>query len=387
MCVRSRTLQGNWLTAWRLALLSGTAFLASLCGLTMFRLHYFGYPLPNTYYAKVSPSLEYNLLHGLRYFMKFVISGPIAAGSVLLVAFIVAFWTWRLASNLLSSRSFKSWWSIPWPLLVFPALASGILLLIPVLVGGDHFYLSRFYQPAFPVLCLSVVLAVRDKSDLRVHLQSIPRPLRWAAAAFLALLCFGWLGTYIHHYPHIREIGLSWFHPTDESAAEFWLAEKGMEDGRKLNHLFREYGRFPSIGVVAAGGRARTYSGPVIDTLGLNNSTIAHYKGERKGRRNHAAFEKEPFFQLAPEVFITRPPVFPDVDDDNNQMFKGVFFDHRFTDNWRYGTLSCDSADRTWFTAFFHRRLLESILQDSQYHFHDTLIWTGVHWREADTAS
>ena len=37
---------------------------ATLAGLTLFRLLYFGYPLPNTYYAKVSPDRVYAALDG-----------------------------------------------------------------------------------------------------------------------------------------------------------------------------------------------------------------------------------------------------------------------------------------------------------------------------------
>ena len=45
--------------------------------LTIFRLAYFGFPLPNTFYAKVSPSLVYRLAEGSRYLMLYVMSSPI----------------------------------------------------------------------------------------------------------------------------------------------------------------------------------------------------------------------------------------------------------------------------------------------------------------------
>src|ERR1051325_4445418 len=44
--------------------------MASL-GLTYFRMRYFGYPLPNTYYAKVSNNLLYNVANGIKYAIQF----------------------------------------------------------------------------------------------------------------------------------------------------------------------------------------------------------------------------------------------------------------------------------------------------------------------------
>jgi energy-coupling factor transporter transmembrane protein EcfT len=47
------------------------SIVVTMSGLTVFRLSYFGYPLPNTYYAKVSPSLFYNFSRGIPYFIKY----------------------------------------------------------------------------------------------------------------------------------------------------------------------------------------------------------------------------------------------------------------------------------------------------------------------------
>ena len=51
------------------------AFGLSNLALTTFRLLYFSYPLPNTYYAKVSPSATYNFSEGLSYLHSFLSSG------------------------------------------------------------------------------------------------------------------------------------------------------------------------------------------------------------------------------------------------------------------------------------------------------------------------
>ena len=48
-------------------------------GLTVYRWLYFGYPLPNTFYAKVSPSVGYNFREGTEYLLRSLINSPIAA--------------------------------------------------------------------------------------------------------------------------------------------------------------------------------------------------------------------------------------------------------------------------------------------------------------------
>ena len=40
--------------------------------------------------------------------------------------------------------------------------------------------------------------------------------------------------------------------------------------------------------------------------LGLNNLEMAHSAGDRKGNKNHAAFDKDVFFTLSPTLFAPR---------------------------------------------------------------------------------
>lgn len=69
----------------RVILAPTASFVLSLVVLTTFRILYFGYPLPNTYYAKVSPDLAYNLKIGYDYFSSFVTSSSLVGVGVLIV--------------------------------------------------------------------------------------------------------------------------------------------------------------------------------------------------------------------------------------------------------------------------------------------------------------
>jgi hypothetical protein len=71
--------------ATRLCLLLVVCFVVVAAGVTAFRIHYFGYPFPNTYYAKVSPSLAYDFGEGKDYLSRFILSGPLVGVSCLLL--------------------------------------------------------------------------------------------------------------------------------------------------------------------------------------------------------------------------------------------------------------------------------------------------------------
>jgi arabinofuranosyltransferase len=61
----------GWKSGLKAMLLPAASFSITLAGLVAFRMHYFGYPVPNTYYAKVSPDLGLNLYTGFHYLIGF----------------------------------------------------------------------------------------------------------------------------------------------------------------------------------------------------------------------------------------------------------------------------------------------------------------------------
>ncbi|HNS65900.1 MAG TPA: hypothetical protein PKJ26_05395, partial [Candidatus Woesebacteria bacterium] len=98
-------------------------WLSSVVGLTWFRLTYFGWPLPNTFYAKVSPDVMYRIGQGLLYAWSFVSHLPITLISIGLLMYfmMIAF----------QARS-KPWRFELLTLLLF----FGLLFLIPIFNGG-----------------------------------------------------------------------------------------------------------------------------------------------------------------------------------------------------------------------------------------------------------
>jgi hypothetical protein len=112
-----------------------------------------------------------------------------------------------------------------------------------------------------------------------------------------------------------------------------------------MNALFNDDA--PTVGVIRAGAIAGTYEGEVIDLMGLNNSAMAHAKGDRQGLKNHAAFNAEVFFSQQPELLLPMDLSQADMASDlqetlawDNAVLKGLLTDPRFTDRYKLATVS-----------------------------------------------
>ncbi|MEE2990147.1 MAG: hypothetical protein VX715_06005, partial [Planctomycetota bacterium] len=251
-------------------------YLVTLGMLTLFRLVYFGYPLPNTYYAKVSPSLLYNLKLGGGYFLAFV-------SSQLFIILALAMVTWS-GLQALHRTLLRRPHDDPGQVVLVAALLCA--LGIPVITGGDHFNLFRFFQPCWLLMALLLLIAtgrrIRQSRLLRANALPVVAAVAGAAVLFYSI-----------QYPRWNEL-------EDDIQVEFQIAAKGRQRGELLSRIFA--GEDISIGVGTAGGVGLTYRGEVIDLLGLNNLAMGHSPGDRKGGKNHAAFHQDVFFEQLPDI-------------------------------------------------------------------------------------
>lgn len=118
----------------------GVVYASVLLALTVFRLGYYGVPLPNTFYAKVGGVREGR---GLWYLQESLRTG---AGYLVLPAALMALAArWRCSAVLI---------------VVFTAYVCR--------VGGDAFAYARFFMPLLPVLAVLAVLAWRRACDVNV---------------------------------------------------------------------------------------------------------------------------------------------------------------------------------------------------------------------------
>jgi hypothetical protein len=350
------------------------AFLVVIILLTTFRIFYFGYPLPSTYYAKVSPSLLHNVAIGWTYALNFLSSN--IAVAVGLLASALLFYS-KFENSRLSKFSYKpdSVGESTSPAYFFlPAI--GLLVLLPVLTGGDHFSLFRFYQPLYPILLLAALCLPLTISLDALWKRSQSRPEIHLKTKLMYLTIFGvWAGCLLNS-PSWLTIGAN---PARPLLNEFSIANAGRAQGSSINRLFTDHPQLlPKVGVIVAGGIAMTYKGPVIDMMGLNNSYVAHFPGDRTGPKNHAAFEKDAFFNLEIDYVKENP----------NDWFlvqaylKNLFYDERFFNNWKWGVLRTKKENSHTIEGFFHSRYIEKALSSGDYVFTETLFldkknWTG----------
>jgi hypothetical protein len=318
---------GGWRGALKAVRLPLLTYAVTLGVITLFRLLYFGVPLPNTYYAKVSPSLTYNLAEGARYLQAYVHS----SGFVQALMLTLALSSWRAIVAVVRAIAMRrrgetaTFGAIhALPVMCVTGLA------IPVLVGGDHFGSFRFYQPIFPLLVLNFVLQLRDLIDA-ASAGRIPGLRMVTLLAVLALTVVG---------PSITWRNVE---KASDLSDEFRIAADNREAGQRMTELFSTLDAYPTIAVTAAGGIKLGYDGPAFDVFGLNDAEVAHAPGERIGHKNHAAFNGEIFFERAAEIFkpgIALPNT-PDVArlraarlEWSRRTLDGVLDDDRF--HYRY---------------------------------------------------
>ncbi|HZG24355.1 MAG TPA: hypothetical protein VEZ17_07240, partial [Chitinophagaceae bacterium] len=153
---------------------------ASLIG---WRLSYFGYPFPNTYYAKVSGNKIDNIVAGLHYIFNFFFLYPHVAflAGVLFFFGIYFFRKGRSNSNHLTSNDKIL-------AILFSVVLAGLAL--PVLTGGDHFTFARFYLPFLPLLYLAATDRYLWQKTVGVGIQVQPTAKVILLLAFIVTVLF-----------------------------------------------------------------------------------------------------------------------------------------------------------------------------------------------------
>ena len=272
--------------AFKLLVIPTLAYFVTLAGLTIFRIAYFGYPFPNTYYAKVSPSFTYNLQVGFKYFRSYVMAGILFG----LIAVSVMVLAWKSLHHLRARRGDAP--SSLNTLALASLCATGLAL--PIVHGGDHFNCFRFYQPFYPLFVLNLLVCwLAVEPQFFRHERRSSRMLRNVSALVALLLLINLTHKVTWGNVDIQEISIIY---------EFGVVERERALGTWYADAFSESAELPSIGVIVAGGFKFTYPGEVVDLMGLNNIKMGHSPGMRIGIKNHAAFNKAVFYELQPDI-------------------------------------------------------------------------------------
>lgn len=347
----------------RSVLISLVVYVAAIGALTIFRLAYFNYPLPNTFYAKVSGNFSHNITAGLGYLLKSCVQTP----TLWLVVFLSILSLTLVFINLKRSAFNFKQLSDPDVAQGFVAVLSLISIAIPVLLGGDHFLFGRFFQPFFPVYYLLFFNIYFYRSRLlpayQWKIRSIMLP-----AYLLTLLLLPYI--YLNSGTHL----LSFRKTNSPLKIEFEIAELGRDNGERLNILFKRI-ELPTVGISEAGGFSYTYQGPSIDLLGLNSTLVAHATDKSlTGVKNHSAFSKNAFYELQPDVFFAHSQTsyfvehienLEEEEHDNSfaiDVYRNIFADSDFRQLYKR-VLIRDPESRLNLLTFCHKDFIKTLQQ------------------------
>jgi arabinofuranosyltransferase len=293
-------------------------FIFSLLLLHAFRYYYFSFLFPNTFYAKVSLDFWYNVKQGLTYVRIGIENNPSFLISILLSIFVFI--------DLINKKLFFKNSNY---LLIFGV--QFLTCLIPLLTGGDHFGLSRFMVPTFPIAFLFIIFFIND-NNFKLNFL--------ATFVFLFFIVFVNKNTFYFNFKYQ-------FSPI---AFEWSLPIEGRENARKSNDFFKELKRYPTHGIHMAGGINYEYKGKSIDLLGLNNVEMAHAdKVKERGLfKNHASFNKNIFYKQLPDLiwsdgkFIKSDTVFEKINiyPRHKIMYKQIYSDKKFKNKYSFVVIS-----------------------------------------------
>jgi hypothetical protein len=259
------------------------AVVLTLAALTVARLEYFGHPLPNTYYAKVSSNPVDNIVQGIHYVVGFLDSNILVVPSVLACALGLLI---GVQSGWVSFRT-KTLLSAADSILLLVGGTMAVIMVTTLLEGGDHFPGFRMLQPYVPLMAVALMFYVPLLTDWSRLTLSRTAGVAWSAGIVVATLVASYSAFALNN-KGLKE--------------DFALAVDGRRIGDRLNMLADSTP--PDVGVITAGGIAVTYHGRVVDLLGLNWAEMAHASGRRTGMPGHSAFNLEVFWKHPPQLML-----------------------------------------------------------------------------------
>lgn len=216
---------------------------------------YFGYPFPNTYYAKTDGISFVQIAGGMKYFISnlpYILS---IVGVPLLFALL----------NIRKVREVKDF-SVERVYIAVLIISS---LGIVILNGGDHFARGRFLMPIIPLLVvLSIVVFYSDFLDNFIKLKNI-KPI-FLLIPLIVTACYNqpWSIISPHHYEtKIPKANPKRFKYFDNWDVGFVVMGKTLKNIASENE---------SIAVVPIGAIGYYSDMVVIDMVGLVDPVIAH---------------------------------------------------------------------------------------------------------------
>jgi arabinofuranosyltransferase len=282
----------------------------------LFRIYYYGDPLPNTYYAKVAIN-EKRFWGGLTYLSReLLVYLPIFAATALCGALSKS--NWR---NNLFVIGFFSFPAVTW--LTFVAIG-----------GGDFFVYARHIVPVTGLFIIPLMLLLN---------HSLATRMRSAIAITATLAVIG----YQVHYSTLPNQAV-----TVSKELSWYRHYRGL--GYKLHELFADTNPQPLIAVTGAGAIPYYSKLPTVDMLGLNDPYLTKNKPDKfgYGMLAHDLFRPDYALERSPDIII--------FNDGVAKYDFGLTFQKQFQDTYHHhGILLSlrifNSPPVTWFGSVWVR--------------------------------
>jgi hypothetical protein len=216
-----------------------------------FRMIYYGYPLPNTFYAKTNFSFEF-IIRGINYFLDFT-KAYLLYGFVLLFPTVLFF-----DKKNIKELSLLFWLIAAWTML-------------NILIGGDVLPIHRFFLPLMPLIFIIFVKAIPYTINLLLSKKKM-------IAHLLSLLVFTLVIVYSLMNYKMQRIQMM-----EKRAYESGLVKKMKIYANWVNVQSERKGRQISVAMSTIGAFSYFTNTRVIDIVGLTDEYISHHPKEVEG--------------------------------------------------------------------------------------------------------
>ena len=216
-----------------------------------FRLIYYGYPLPNTFYAKTDFSIEF-IIRGINYFSDF-------ARAYLLYGFVLLFPTILFYDKIKAKELIFIYWII------------GAWTILNIIIGGDVLPIHRFFLPIMPLIFILFVKAISFAGDL-VAKKNVWIANLFLTAAIVLIFSVGLLNFKTQRYQMM-----------EKRSYETGLVKKMKIYANWINAQSERRGDQVSVAMSTIGAFSYYANACVIDIVGLTDGYISHHPKEVKG--------------------------------------------------------------------------------------------------------
>ena len=229
-------------------------YLIPLTVFLIFRLIYYGYPLPNTFYAKTEFTIQF-VQRGIKYFLEFN-KANLAYGLILVLPLVLFIY----------KKIFKKYLLLY--LLIFP------WILCVIIIGGDVLPIGRFFLPIMPLTYILFAKSIKVFFDLIAFNNKYTKYL---SLSLLLILIIAY--SFINYKKQKDEM-------MTKRSYEAGLVQKMKIYARWINEREELSGHVPCVAMSTIGTFSYYTNSKIIDLVGLTNSYIAHNPEEVYGIDN-----------------------------------------------------------------------------------------------------